>query len=84
MRAQSSRLNSYLLVVRMSDAAERGVAQAVNTLKMSKLKSKTVSSAGIEATYEIRVEKQDAFLNKISTLPGVQDAALVAYSGESA
>jgi uncharacterized membrane protein YhiD involved in acid resistance len=80
---QSAKLNSYLLVVRMNDAAERAVAQAVGTLKYYKLKSKTVSAAGVEATYEIRVEKHDAFLNRVSALPGVQDAALVAYTGES-
>ncbi len=81
---QSGKLNSYLLVVRMAEGAERGVSQAVGTLRYNKLKSKTVSAAGVEATYEIRVDKQDAFLSKITALPGVQDAALVAYSGESA
>ena len=84
VRVQSGKLNSYLLVVRMAEGAERGVSQAVSSLRYNKLKSKTVSAAGVEATYEIRVDKQDAFLNKITALPGVQDAALVAYSGESA
>ncbi len=79
----SAKLNSYLLVVRMGDSAERGVAQVVGTLRYYKLKSKTVSNAGIEATYEIRVEKQDAFLNRVSALSGVMDATLVAYTGES-
>jgi hypothetical protein len=80
---QSAKLNSFLLVVRMSDAAERTVAQAVGSLKYFKLKSKTVSAAGVEATYEIRVEKYDSFLNRVSAIQGVQDAALVAYTGES-
>ena len=81
---QSGKLNSYLLVVRMADTAEKGVAQLVGSLKYYSLKSKTVSAAGIEATYEIRVEKHDAFLNKINAVQGVQDAALIAYTGESA
>jgi len=81
---QSGKMNSYLLVVRMADTAEKGVAQVVGTLKYCSLKSKTISAAGIEATYEIRVEKHDAFLNKINNVAGVQDAALVAYTGESA
>ena len=81
---QSGKMNSYLLVVRMTDAAEKGVAQVIGTLKYSNLKSKTISAAGIEATYEIRVEKHDAFLNKINAVAGVQDAALVAYTGEAA
>lgn len=84
VHVQSGKLNSYLLVVRMADGAEKGVNQAVASLKYSRLKSKTISAAGVEATYEIRVEKHDAFLNKLNSVPGVQDAALVAYTGESA
>ena len=83
VRIQSGKLNSYLLVVRMADGSEKAVAQAVNGLKFSRLKSKTISAAGVEATYEIRVEKHDAFLNKVNAITGVQDAALVAYTGES-
>ena len=83
VRIQSGKLNSYLLVVRMADGSEKAVAQAVNGLKFSRLKSKTISAAGVVATYEIRVEKHDAFLNKVNAIPGVQDAALVAYTGES-
>jgi len=81
---QSAKTNSFLLVVRCSEGAEKSVAQAVASLRYNKLKSKTVSASGVEATYEIRVDKQDAFLNKVAALPGVQDAALVAYTGESA
>ena len=83
VRIQSGKLNSYLLVVRMADGSEKAVAQAVNGLKFSRLKSNTISAAGVEATYEIRVENHDAFLNKVNAIPGVQDAALVAYTGES-
>ena len=83
VQIQSGKLNSYLLVVRMADGSEKAVAQTVNGLKFSRLKSKTISAAGVEATYEIRVEKHDAFLNKVNAIPGVQDAALVAYTGES-
>ncbi len=80
---QSKGLNSYLLVVRMGDDAERQANQLVNGLKMQQLKSKTVSANGIEATYEVRVDKPDAFLNKLRGVPGVYDATLVAYSGEA-
>ena len=83
VKFQSGKLNSYLLVIRMSEASERAVAQTVNSLKFNRMKSKTVSAAGVEVTYEIRVDKQDALLNKINAIPGVQDAALVAYTGES-
>ena len=80
---QSKGMNSYLLVVRMGDDAERQANQLVNSLKMQQLKSKTVSANGIEATYEVRVDKPDAFLNKLRGVPGVYDATLVSYSGEA-
>ena len=80
---QSRGVNSYLLVVRMGDDAERQANQLVNSLRTQQLKSKTVSANGIEATYEVRVDKPDALLNKLRGLPGVHDATLVAYSGES-
>ena len=80
---QAKGLNSYLLVVRMSDDSERQVNQLVNGLKVQQLKSKTVTSNGIEATYEVRADKPDALLNKLRGLPGVYDATLVAYSGEA-
>ena len=38
---------------------------------------------GIEATYEVRVDKPDALLNKLRGVPGVYDATLVSYQGES-
>ena len=81
---QSRGVNSYLLVVRMADDAERQTNQLVNNLKVMQLKSKTVSANGVEATYEVRVDKPDALLNKLRGLPGVYDATLVSYSGEAA
>ena len=80
---QSKGINSYLLVIRMGEEAERSANQLVNGVKMQQLKSKTVSSAGIEATYEVRVDKPDALLNKLRNIPGVHDATLVSYQGET-
>ena len=84
VQIQSKRLNSFLLVVRMGDEAERAANQIVSSMRIQRLKSKTVSSNGIEATYEVRVDKPDALLNKLRAVPGVYDATLVSYSGESA
>ena len=67
----------------MSEESERQANQLVNNLKVQQLKSKTVSANGIEATYEVRVDKPDALLNKLRNLPGVYDATLVAYNGEA-
>ena len=80
---QSKGMNSYLLVVRMGEEAERQANQLVNGLKVSQLKSKTISANGIEATYEVRVDKPDALLNKLRGVSGVYDATLVSYSGEA-
>lgn len=84
VRVQARKLNSYLLVIRMGEEAERAANQLVGSIRVQQLKSKTVSSNGIEATYEVRVEKPDALLNKLRSVPGVYDATLVSYTGETA
>ena len=81
---QTKATNSYLLVLRMGEEAERGVAQTIGAMKNQQLKSKTVSANGIEATYEVRADKPDALLGKLRTIPGVFDATLIAYQGENA
>ena len=80
---QSKSTNSFLLVVRMGEEAERATNQLVNGLKLQQLKSKTVTASGVEATYEVRVDKPDALLNKLRNIPGVHDATLVSYQGEA-
>ena len=80
---QSKGINSYLLVVRMAEDSEAQANKLINGLKLQQLKSKTVTANGVEATYEVRVDKPDALLNKLHALPGVYDATLVAYSGEA-
>ena len=80
---QNKKFNSYLLVLRMSEEAERNAAQVVGALKVQSLKSKTVTVGTVEATYEVRVDKPDALLNKLNSLPGVHDATLVSYQGEA-
>ena len=84
VQIQSRQLSSFLLVVRMGEEAERAANQVVGGIRSQKLKSKTVSSNGIEATYEVRVDKPDVLLNKLRGIPGVYDATLVSYSGEAA
>jgi len=81
---QAKGLNSYLLVVRSTEEAERAVSQVVGSIRIQKLKTKTVSNVGAEMTYEVRVDKPDALLSKLHSIPGVQDATLVSYQGEAA
>ena len=83
VKIQSKGTNSYLLVVRMGEEAERAANQLINGIKVHELKSKTVSSNGIEATYEVRLDKPDQLLNKLNGLNGVYDATLVSYQGEA-
>ena len=81
-RAKSQ--NSYLLVLRMTDAAERQAAQVVNGIRFQRLRTKTVSQGAIEATYEVRLDKTEPLLKRLHDIPGMQDATLVAYTGEGA
>lgn len=83
-RWQSKKLNSYLLVLRMNEAGERAASQVVGSLRHQRLRSKTVAQGSIEATYEVRMDKTDAFLRRLNEINGVQDATLVAYTGEGA
>ena len=47
------------------------------------VKSKTITTAGIELTAELRTkDASTSFVNLISRLPGVENATLVSYNGE--
>lgn len=81
---QSKGVNSYLLVIRASAEAELSIAQLVSGIRIQKLKSKTVNGSSVEMTYEVRVDKPDALLNRLNSVPGVIDATLVSYQGEAA
>ncbi len=74
--------NAYLLVVHCAAAAEGQINNALKGVKVSQLKSKTVSRAGTEMTIEVRVDKPDALINRVLAVEGVQDATLVAYQPE--
>ena len=81
---QSRGVSSYLLVIRAGAEAERPVAQLVSGIRVQKLKSKTVNGSSVEMTYEVRVDKPDTLLNRLNNIPGVIDATLVSYQGETA
>ncbi len=75
--------DSYLLVMRLSSGAENAAHQVMRQLRYQKLKSKTITVHGVEVTYEVRVEKSEAFLNKLLSLDGVNEASLIAYQSET-
>jgi len=74
--------NNYLLVIR-ADADGEANAQKLISKVDNNLKSKTMTGNYIELTYEIRVEKSDAFMNKLMSINGIKDASLVAYQSET-
>lgn len=76
--------NCYLLVLRMNEVAEKPAAQVVNGIRFQRLRTKTVMQGAIEATYEVRLDKTEAVLKRLHDIPGMQDATLVAYTGEGA
>ncbi len=75
----------YILVVNCEgEECEKNAAEMIcAAARKSILKSKSVSSVGIELTYEIRLANDDtSFINKISNANGVTNAVLVTYNGE--
>ena len=82
-RITSKGADSYLLVMRLSTSAESSASQLMRQLKYMKLKSKTITGNGVEVTYEVRVEKTEAFLNKLLSINGVHEASLIAYQSET-
>ena len=72
------------LVLRGEAGVEGDVTNLLRRLKHMRLKSKTLSGDGVEITYEIRLERQhDVLINKLLSIPGVQDATLVSYANET-
>ena len=77
--------NPYILVVNCAD--EKTEKAALDILGKDTehyiVKSKTITTAGIELTAELRTkEASTGFVNLISRLPGVENATLVSYNGE--
>lgn len=72
----------YLLVVHYSTDVEEAV-QA--TLPENKLRSRTVTSAGVELMLEVRMKAKDASkVDELLKIKGVKDAALVSYNADVA
>ncbi|MBR5380026.1 MAG: DUF4956 domain-containing protein [Clostridia bacterium] len=75
--------DSYLLVVRADSEGEANAQKLLTRVRYQQLKSKTVTGSGIELTYEVRVEKSEAFLNKLLSLQGIKEASLVSYKADT-
>lgn len=82
---KKSRENPYILALACDDeeAERQAVELASSSVRRCMTKSKTVSSAGIELTLEVRLESDSAgFVNRLAQIPGVRSAVLVSYNGE--
>lgn len=77
--------NPYILVMNCTDEnAEKAVLDILGKdTEHYIVKSKTITTAGIELTAELRTkDASTSFVNLISRLPGVGNATLVSYNGE--
>ncbi len=75
----------YVAVVSCADSEAEASAQSyiAANVKKSVVKSKSVSKNGVELTMEVRLKEKDtAFVNGLSELPGVVSAVLVSYNGD--
>ena len=82
---RKSRENPYILVLNCADetAEQAALGLVKDAVSRYGVKTKTVSTDGVELTAELRTKNNDtAFVNRIMTLPGVSNATLVSYNGE--
>lgn len=84
MSMVKTKQSKYILVVHYRDEAKEQLNPMLDKLK-GKIKSKTISKGTTEINVEVSLKNDNTeFLNRISDIPGVTDAALVSYNGEFA
>ena len=76
--------NAYLLVLHYDEEAEYDINQQLRrTVKQRRLCSKTVTRAGAEMTYEVRLDNKQDLVASMLNIEGVHDATLVACQTEA-
>lgn len=81
-RANLRSNDPYLLVVHYATEADADVQEA---LPDNKLRSRTVTSSGVELMVEVRMTKKNAStIDDLLNIKGVTDAALVSYNADVA
>jgi len=78
--------NPYLLIVKYTDAAIEGTLEQIVSSESKKhtvkSKSNSPNAGGMEITYELRLkENSTAFINKITSMNGVDSAIMLSYDG---
>lgn len=77
--------HTYLLIVQYNISAYYEVKKELNKLKMYVIKSKITRDEVTELTVEIKLKIDNtAFVEKISSIEGVEDVSLVHYNGNYA
>lgn len=77
--------NPYIVVVNCeNDTAEKAATEKIKSfVKKYVVKSKSVSTNGIELTVEVRLKDMSTeFINQLSAISGVNNAVLVSYNGD--
>ena len=74
----------YLLVVSCEDDRAERVAFSALSQQKFVIKSKTVTTDGVEVTAEVRLpdDGTTGFVNQVASAQGVRSAVLVSYNGE--
>ena len=76
--------NAYMLVLHYDEEAEYDINQQLRrTVKQRRLRSKTVTRAGAEMTYEVRLDNKQDLVASMLNIEGVHDATLVACQTEA-
>lgn len=75
--------NSYLLVIHYDEYCEQAInAELRRSVKGFKLRSKSLTRAGAEMTFEIRLNERHEIVTRMLDIEGVHDATLVACQSE--
>ncbi|MBQ3486601.1 MAG: DUF4956 domain-containing protein [Clostridia bacterium] len=81
---QFSSPNAFLLVLHYDEDAEYDITQQLRrSVKHRRLRSKTVTRAGAEMTYEVRLDNKQDLVALMLNIEGVHDATLVACQTEA-
>ncbi|MBQ8080425.1 MAG: DUF4956 domain-containing protein [Clostridia bacterium] len=76
--------NSYLLVMHYDEAAQGEIDNVLRKqVRFYRMRSKTVTRAGAEMTYEVRMDQRGDLVGRMLAIEGVFDATLVAMQTET-
>jgi len=75
--------NAYLLVMHYDEFCEPAIqSELARSVESHKLRSKTLTRAGAEMTYEVRLSERTEVVTRMLDIEGVHDATLVACQSE--